>query len=314
MSCSQEATSKQFSTLNSCQRSDAFLRQAVQFHWWLLLGDPWEGRGQVGNRTQESRLPKRSFGPLGAKVAAFLQQPALLSHARLPPSGLPHLFSDMSLGPTARVKLGLRALPEFLSFSTVGGERGPEKRDFAILLPPLLQVNNCSRWAAFQQNNPPPQPFTPAPSSASLCLLLLTAQQLLQSTAAARSAPRQAPGVSPASLGDVGRTRGVVELKGGGHRCDAGLCHYDLRTCHRGTAHALPLGLSEGPQWWPVGVEPCGFRTSDQSYPDSSGARTQGGHCAALTLIMAMGCVLCDPWAKHSPAKSQDCAVLLSPY
>uniref|UniRef100_A0A8V0Y161 Solute carrier family 66 member 2 n=2 Tax=Gallus gallus TaxID=9031 RepID=A0A8V0Y161_CHICK len=52
----------------------------------------------------------------------------------------------MSLGPTARVKLGLRALPEFLSFSTVGGERGPEKRDFAILLPPLLQVNNCSRF------------------------------------------------------------------------------------------------------------------------------------------------------------------------
>lgn len=243
-----------------------------------------------------------------------MQQPALLSHARLPPSGLPHLFSDMSLGPTARVKLGLRALPEFLSFSTVGGERGPEKRDFAILLPPLLQVNNWSRWAAFQQNNPPPRPFTPAPSSASLCLLLLTAQQLLQSTAAARSAPRQAPGVSPASLGDVGRTRGVVELKGGGHRCDAGLCHYDLRTCHRGTAHALPLGLSEGPQWWPVGVEPCGFRTSDQSYPDSSGARTQGGHCAALTLIMSMGCVLCDPWAKHSPVKSQDCAVLLSPY
>lgn len=139
MSCSQEATSKQFSNLNSCQRSDAFLRQAVQFHWRLLLGDPWEGRGQVGNRTQESRLPKRSFGPLGAKVAAFLQQPALLSHARLPPSGLPHLFSDMSLGPTARVKLGLRALPEFLSFSAVGGERGPEKRDFAILLPPCCR-------------------------------------------------------------------------------------------------------------------------------------------------------------------------------
>lgn len=62
---------------------------------------------------------------------------------------------------------------------------------------------------------------------------------------AARSAPRRAPGVSSASLGDVGRARGVGELQGGGHRCDAGLCHYELRPRHRGAARALPQGLAE---------------------------------------------------------------------
>lgn len=129
-------------------------------------------------------------------------------------SGDPHQFSEMSLSLTTLVKLGLKALPEFKSFSIVGGKQGAEKRYFAISVPPLL-------WPPFP---PSPPHFRAAPPK--------------QSSGKSNSLESA---WSPLGLsGTSGRTCGGPRLKGGSHHCEVGLSHCDLRPCHRGAAAPLP--------------------------------------------------------------------------
>lgn len=162
---------------NSCQRNDD--KQLISTGDFCL-----EIPAKAG-ATSATQLRSHAC-PSAPSAPCVLRQ--LPSCSNLPCSAIPtfrhqgfhtSLFSEMSLGLTTRVKSGLTRLSELLS-----SWRRARSREEGVCH--LTSPSCCSSWSVFRHSSPPPQPFTPASSSASLCLLHLTAQQLVQSTAAAR--------------------------------------------------------------------------------------------------------------------------------